>query len=266
MEEVRSGKVDVAELKDVKASSSSLNKSLELNRKNKETVAAEKAVLEEVLPRSKVRRDVAVPAPPFYGSAVITSIKLEKMWEYLNKVALIRGQWQFSKKGKSEEEYNRLLESEVYPALEEQKLIIKRERLFEPKVVYGYFPCQSSGNDLIIYRPNDDSDVYTKWRLKPGDPQAQEHLIEWVRFEFPRQKADRFLCISDYFKSIDSGTLDVISVQVVTIGTKASEYTKHLFEAGSYQNYLYLHGLVSRVPKLWLSTGTRLSERSLASS
>ncbi|MGO9482941.1 MAG: vitamin B12 dependent-methionine synthase activation domain-containing protein [Candidatus Kryptoniota bacterium] len=243
MEEVRSGKVDVAELKDVKASSSSLNKSLELNRKNKETVAAEKAVLEEVLPRSKVRRDVAVPAPPFYGSAVITSIKLEKMWEYLNKVALIRGQWQFSKKGKSEEEYNRLLESEVYPALEEQKLIIKRERLFEPKVVYGYFPCQSSGNDLIIYRPNDDSDVYTKWRLKPGDPQAQEHLIEWVRFEFPRQKADRFLCISDYFKSIDSGTLDVISVQVVTIGTKASEYTKLLFEAGSYQNYLYLHGL-----------------------
>lgn len=240
-EEIKSGKVDAAELKDVKTSSTSLNKSLELNRRNNETAAAEKITSIKSFAQSKVRRDVPVPKPPFYGSSVITNIKLEKIWEYLNEVALIRGQWQFSKKGKSEEEYSELLESEVYPALEEQKLIVKRERLFEQKVIYGYFPCQSSGDDLIIYRPKEEKDLYSKW--KTLNFSNAENLIEWVRFKFPRQNDDRFLCISDFFKSVESGIFDVISMQVVTIGAKASEHTKHLFEAGSYQNYLYLHGL-----------------------
>lgn len=124
--------------------------------------------------------------------------------------------------------------------LAEQKLIAKRERLLDPKVVYGYFPCQSSGNDLIIYRPEDEKDLYARWKWKQH---GVNKLTEWVRFNFPRQSDDRYLCISDYFKSVDSGIFDVISLQVVTIGAKASEYTKHLFEAGSYQNYLYLHGL-----------------------
>ncbi len=240
MEEIKSGKVDVAELKNVTTSSTSLNKSLELNRRNNET-AADKITSAESFVRSSVRRDIPVPSPPFYGSTVVTNIKLEKIWEYLNEIALIRGQWQFSKKGKSEEEYSKLLESDVYPALEEQKLIVKRERLFEPKVIYGYFPCQSSGDDLIIYRPKEEKDIYSKWKvLNLGD---SRNLIEWVRFKFPRQHDDRFLCISDYFKPVESGMFDVMSMQVVTIGAKASEHTKHLFEAGSYQNYLYLHGL-----------------------
>jgi 5-methyltetrahydrofolate--homocysteine methyltransferase len=240
MEEIKSGKIDVAELKNVTTSSTSLNKSLELNRRNNET-AADKITSARSFVRSNVRTDIPVPLPPFYGSAIVTNIKLEKIWEYLNEVALIRGQWQFSKKGRSEEEYSKLLESDVYPALEEQKLIVKRERLFEPKVIYGYFPCQSSGNNLIIYRPKEERDIYSRWKaLDPGD---QKDLIEWVRFKFPRQNDDRFLCISDYFKSVESGIFDVISMQVVTIGAKASEHTKHLFEAGSYQDYLYLHGL-----------------------
>ncbi|HUI29204.1 MAG TPA: vitamin B12 dependent-methionine synthase activation domain-containing protein [Candidatus Acidoferrales bacterium] len=252
MEEIKSGKIDVAELKDVETSSTSLNKSLELNNK---ATAADKGrgaehgpEIRNLIPtgvlqsgrNSRVKKDVPVPTPPFYGSAVVNSMKLEKIWEYLNEVALIRGQWQFSKKGKKEEEYNKLLESEVYPALDEQKLIAKREKLFEPKVVYGYFPCQSSGEDLVIYRPKDEKDLFTKWKFKQGNTRD---LVEWVRFKFPRQSDDRFLCISDYFRSVDSGTFDVIAMQVVTIGAKASEYTKHLFEDGSYQNYLYLHGL-----------------------
>jgi 5-methyltetrahydrofolate--homocysteine methyltransferase len=233
MQEIKSGKIDVAELKNATTSSTSLNKSLELNRKEVQNPKLE-------IRNSTVKKDVPVPLPPFYGSAIVSNLKLEKIWEYLNEVALVRGQWQFSKRGKSEEEYSRLLESEVYPALDEQKLIVKRERLFEPKVIYGYFPCQSSGNDLIIYRPKDEKDLYVKWKLKPGDT---ADLVEWIRFNFPRQNDDRFLCLSDYFKSIDSGLFDVIEMQVVTIGTKASEYTKLLFEAGHYQNYLYLHGL-----------------------
>ncbi len=247
MQQIKDEKVDVAELKGVTTSSTALNKSLELNQKQEARLHKS----ESSIKRSKVRDDVAVPVPPFYGSTVVTNIKLEKIWEYLNEVALVRGQWQFSKKGKSEEEYNRLLESEIYPALEKQKLIVKRERLLEPKVIYGYFPCQSSGNDLIIYRPKGEKGLHGKWKTLDGGKDIRKNekksgfqdLIEWLRFSFPRQNDDRFLCISDYFKPIVSGIFDVIAIQVVTIGAKASEYTRHLFEGGSYQDYLYLHGL-----------------------
>lgn len=259
MEDVKSGKVDVAELKDVSTSSTALDKSLELKLRSEKMsertgfagVGNERRESglqnpELKIRLSKVRRDVPVPIPPFYGSTVVTNIKLEKIWEYLNEVALIRGQWQFSKRGKPEEEYNKLLESEVYPALDEQKLIVKRERLFEPKVVYGYFPCQSSGNDLIVYRPKDEENLFGRWKSLRGKVEhgaGSSELTEWLRFGFPRQNDDRFLCISDFVKPADSGIFDVIALQAVTIGAKASEYTKHLFEAGSYQNYLYLHGL-----------------------
>ena len=248
MEDIRSGKVDVTELKDVTTTSSSLNKSLELNRKS---AAAEKAAdsknadikLHSQAILMADSKDVPVPQPPFYGSIVVSDVKVEKIWEYLNEVALVRGQWQFSKKGKTEEEYNKLLESEIHPVLDELKLRVKREKLFEPKVIYGYFPCQSDGDDLIIYRPKEERDLYSKWKtLKPGELKMSQ-LIEWVRFTFPRQKGDRFLCISDFFKSTGSGVFDVIEAQIVTIGAKASEYTKHLFESGNYQDYLFLHGL-----------------------
>ncbi len=237
MEDIKSGKFDVAEIRNATTSSTSLNKTLELNRREgREEQTA-------VQSRSRVRTDVPLPFPPFYGTAVVTNIKLEKIWEYLNEVALIRGQWQFSKKGKTEEEYSKILETDVYPALEEEKLKVKRERLFEPKVVYGYFPCQSSGDDLIIYRPASGEDPYSKWSgVKPGSARPED-LREWVRFTFPRQRDDRFLCISDYFRPVESGELDVIALQAVTIGAKASEFTKHLFDAGNYQEYLYLHGL-----------------------
>ncbi len=238
MEDIKSGKVDVAEITNATTSSTSLNKTLELNRK---VAGREEQVI--VQSRSKVKTDVDMPVPPFYGTAVVTDIKLEKIWEYLNEVALIRGQWQFSKKGKTEEEYDKILKSDVYPALEEEKLKVKRERLFEPKVVYGYFPCQSSGNDLIVYRPASDEDPCSKWSgVKPHNARMSD-LREWVRFTFPRQRDDRFLCISDYFRSVESGELDVIALQAVTIGAKASESTKRLFDAGNYQEYLYLHGL-----------------------
>ncbi len=241
MEDIKSGKVDVAELKDVTTASSALNKTLELNRKDSARAGTESEAAMPV--RSKVSRSVPVPTPPFYGSTTITDIKLEKIWEYLNEVALFRGQWQFSKKGKTEDEYRRTLEAEVFPVLAEQELRVKRERLFEPKVVYGYFPCQSSGDDLIIYRPVGEEDPHNKWStVKPGSL-SSDKVTEWLRFTFPRQRDDRFLCISDYFRPVESGDFDLISVQAVTIGPKASEFTEHLFEAANYQDYLYMHGL-----------------------
>ncbi len=242
-DEIRPVKVKVVVSENV-----SMNPSSQIRSQNpsKSNTAVGTVVVQsdkEIQPRSKVRRDNTVPKPPFWGSTTVTGVRLERVWEYLNEVALVRGQWQFSRKNKSEEEYTKLLESEVYPVLAELELRVKRERLFEPKVVYGYFPCQSDYNDLIIYRPKDEDDLYSKWKgLKPAELEKSK-LVEWVRFTFPRQKDDRFLCISDFFKGIDSGVYDVITVQAVTIGAKASEYTKYLFDTGSYQDYLFLHGL-----------------------
>jgi 5-methyltetrahydrofolate--homocysteine methyltransferase len=108
--------------------------------------------------------------------------------------------------------------------------------LFEPKVVYGYFPAQCEGNDVIVYEPPAD----------PSSPAQSRDLQlskEFLRFTFPRQREGRKLSISDFFAPKSSGKMDVIGLSLVTIGAKASLETQRLFEAGEYTKYLYLHGL-----------------------
>jgi 5-methyltetrahydrofolate--homocysteine methyltransferase len=122
-----------------------------------------------------------------------------------------------------EEEYKKLLEEKIHPELNALKEQIKRERLLQPRVVYGYFPCQSSGDDLIIYQ----DDMRT----------------ERVRFTFPRQTDDRFLCLSDFFASVESGKTDVVAFHLVTMGRVASEHSAELFKGNNYKDYLYFHGL-----------------------
>jgi 5-methyltetrahydrofolate--homocysteine methyltransferase len=173
--------------------------------------------------RSKVSNDIAIPTPPFWGTKVVDDIPLDEIFAFINEAALIKGQWQVRKGKRSEEEYRKEVESKVRPDLERLKEQIKRERLLQPKVVYGYFPCNSEGNDLIIY--NDDM------------------KSEQLRFTFPRQKDDRFLCLSDYFAPRSSGRIDVVPFHMVTMGHTASEYSAKLYAANDYKEYLYFHGL-----------------------
>ncbi len=115
----------------------------------------------------------------------------------------------------------------VLPKFAEIKAKAIRKKLLEAKLVYGYFPCQSEGNDLIIYR----------------EDERTEHL----RFTFPRQpleqRGGKNLCLADYFASKDSGKIDVVPFQLVTMGRRASEYAAELFKADDYTNYLLFHGL-----------------------
>ena len=243
MEDIKSGKINTQTTKEVAMASASIEETGE--RENKLSPSGKPAGHANAgfHLRSKVSEEIAVPRVPFYGSTMVSDMKVEKIWEYLNEVALIRGQWQFSKRGWDDEEYNRMLEKDVYPILDEVKLRVKREALLAPRVIYGYYPCQSDGEDLIVYSPVGEPDLQSKWEtLKPGQP-LDGRLKEWVRFTFPRQTDDRFLCISDFFKSKDSGLYDVIEMQAVTIGSKISEYTKRLFEDANYRDYLFLHGL-----------------------
>jgi len=168
--------------------------------------------------------EAAVPTPPFFGSRVVTDILLQDVFAYINEVSLFRGQWQFRRGGGSVERRERLIEEKARPAFELWKRRCIEEHILEPKVAYGYFPCASEGNDLIVYRPGEGRE-------------------EWVRFTFPRQKEGQRLCIADYFAPASSGKTDVVAFQVVTVGPRASELARELFEAGRYTDYLYLHGL-----------------------
>jgi 5-methyltetrahydrofolate--homocysteine methyltransferase len=177
----------------------------------------------ERMPKSAVTQDVPIPRPPFWGTKIIDSIPPADIFRYLNLSALIKGQWQVRKGNRSEEEYRKQLDEQIYPSLDALKEKTIKEKLLEPKVVYGYFPCRSQGNDLIIYR----DDLST----------------ERVRFSFPRQSGDRHLCLADYFASVETGKTDVVAFQMVTMGKIASEYSAQLFASNNYKEYLYFHGL-----------------------
>jgi 5-methyltetrahydrofolate--homocysteine methyltransferase len=208
---------------------------------------------EHVPKRSKIRIDVVIPKPPFWGSKVAEDISLDEVFRYVNEAALIRGQWRVVRGKKSEEEYKHILREQIYPEFEAIKSKIINEKLLEPKAVYGYFPCQSDGNDLIIYDPKTvaNNEVQLQENQKPGtqnpglDTGNSKFFSpkEWLRFSFPRQIDDRFLCISDYFAPVNSGKIDVVAFHLVTMGKTASEYSKKLFDANEYKDYLYFHGL-----------------------
>jgi len=172
--------------------------------------------------RSKVRTDVEIPTPPFWGTKV-EDVALDEVFRYVNDIALIRGQWQVQKGKTNDDEYRKMLEEKVYPDYENLKSEVKSRKLLQPKMVYGYFPCQSEGDDLIVY--------------------GNDKKTERIRFTFPRQTNDRHLCLSDYFAPVDSGRMDVVAFQLVTMGKVASQHSASLYAANNYKDYLYFHGL-----------------------
>jgi 5-methyltetrahydrofolate--homocysteine methyltransferase len=175
--------------------------------------------------RSDVATDVPVPAAPFFGSRVVKGLNTLDIARLLNKTTLYRGQWQFRpKKGQPREEYDAFIEAEVEPVFRSTLDAAISEGLLNPAVVYGYFPAQSEGDDLIVY-------------------DAEHPDRERVRFSFPRQPKGRRLCISDFFRSVASGEMDVVAFHVVTMGSRVSERAQELFESNQYREYLYLHGL-----------------------
>jgi 5-methyltetrahydrofolate--homocysteine methyltransferase len=173
--------------------------------------------------RSEVSQDVSIPKAPFYGSRVVDDISLDDVFSFVNETALFKGQWQFKQGRRPVEEYEALVRETVRPIYEELKERSKREGLLQPRVVYGYFPAQSSGNDLIIYEDDEKT--------------------ERMRFTFPRQPGGKNLCLADFFASVESGRMDVAAFHLVTMGRRASEYAQELFKADNYAEYLYFHGL-----------------------
>ncbi|MET9531923.1 methionine synthase [Streptomyces sp. NPDC006649] len=185
------------------------------------------AVPEVQEPEGSVRSDVSVdnpvPEPPFWGTRVVKGIQLKEYASWLDEGALFKGQWGLKEARKGEgPTYEELVETEGRPHLRGWLDQLHTKNMLEAAVVYGYFPCVSKGDDLILL--NDDGS-------------------ERTRFTFPRQRRGRRLCLADFFRPEESGQRDVIGLQVVTVGSKIGEATAELFEANSYRDYLELHGL-----------------------
>jgi 5-methyltetrahydrofolate--homocysteine methyltransferase len=173
--------------------------------------------------RSAVSDSAPIPRAPFYGSRVVEDIPLADVFRFVNETALFKGQWQFKQGPRPTDEYQALVRDTVRPVYEELQQRSQRENLLVPRVVYGYFPCQSSGNDLILYEDDEKT--------------------ERTRFTFPRQPAGKHLCLADFFASKESGRTDVVAFHLVTVGRRASEYSQELFKSDNYADYLYFHGL-----------------------
>jgi 5-methyltetrahydrofolate--homocysteine methyltransferase len=174
-----------------------------------------------------------IPVPPFWGVRVKKDFDLRELFSYINETALFKNQWQL--KTASQEDYLRLVAEKFRPVKQRLEDEISASGLFEPKVVYGYFPAQGDGNDLVVYAPLVEAFHHE------GNKVARRS--ELLRFTFPRQREGRKLCISDFFAPVSSGKMDVLGLSLVTIGAKASVETQRLFEGGEYTKYLYLHGL-----------------------
>jgi 5-methyltetrahydrofolate--homocysteine methyltransferase len=191
--------------------------------------------------RSSVATDNPVPLPPFWGRRQVTGIPVEQVFAYVNPNALFMGQWDFKKKGLSDADYEKLLDEQprrIFAELQKQAVA---EKLLDPKVVYGYFPVQSDGDDLVVYHVTEFAGCTcgcaTAQRLVPSGPPR-----EWMRFSFPRQNTTRRLCVSDFFRGKATGEYDVLGVQLVTVGDRSAEVAQQLFKDNRYKDYLYLHG------------------------
>jgi 5-methyltetrahydrofolate--homocysteine methyltransferase len=171
--------------------------------------------------RANVAADNPLFPPPFVGTRVAKGIPIDDIAEYLNLTALFRNQWGFRpEKGEDDTEFK----TRVRATLREEMAKAKEADLLIPQVAYGHFAANAEGNDLVIWKDESRSS-------------------EWMRFTFPRQRKEPWLCIADFFRPAGSGEEDFASFMLCTIGPRASEEAARLFAENQYQNYLFLHGL-----------------------
>jgi 5-methyltetrahydrofolate--homocysteine methyltransferase len=175
------------------------------------------------LPRRspEAEADNTVFVPPFLGSKVVKGIGIDEIAAYVNETALFRNQWQYRpEKGESDEEFK----DRIRPILREQLAAAKAAGYLVPQVVYGYFPVNGDGNDLIVW--TDDT-----------------RTVERTRFSYPRQTEAPHLCIADFFRPVESGEADYAAFHIVTMGAPVSERAAELFAENRYNDYMILHGI-----------------------
>ena len=180
--------------------------------------------LEEIrLRREALTREVPVPEPPFWGARLIERVPVRALLPYLNESMLYQFHWGYEKQGRRLEEFLAWAQKELRPILADLVARTEAEEVFAPQAAYGYFPAAGDGNDVVLFEPGGDREV--------------------ARFRLPRQDKPGGLCIADFLRDLRDPQRDVLGLQVVTVGQRASEVARDWFAADRYQDYVRLHGL-----------------------
>jgi 5-methyltetrahydrofolate--homocysteine methyltransferase len=172
--------------------------------------------------RQRLTRDVPVTPPPFWGARVIEAPS-KALVPFVNERSLYQFQWGFRKQGRSLDDFLGWARQELRPVMRRMLSLCEEQEILHPRAAYGYWPAAGQGNDLIVF----DTDGST----------------ELARFSLPRQPKEDGECIADFFRDVDDAQRDVIGLQIVTVGQRASEVSRAWFADNRYQDYLYLHGL-----------------------
>jgi 5-methyltetrahydrofolate--homocysteine methyltransferase len=172
--------------------------------------------------RRRMTRDMPIPRPPFWGARVLEA-EPRAIVPFINERSLYQFQWGFRKQGRSLDDFLGWAKQELRPVLRRMLALCEAQNILKPQAAYGYWKAAGQGNDLIIF--------------------AEDGSTEVARFTLPRQPKEDGECIADFFRDVDDGERDIIGLQVVTVGQKASDTARVWFEENRYQDYLYLHGL-----------------------
>ncbi|MGD0834611.1 MAG: methionine synthase [Candidatus Dormibacteria bacterium] len=201
-------------------------------REQERAKAAAKAELPAVAvsARSETRTDVPIPAPPFWGPQVVTGINVQSVYPHIDRNSLFKMSWQF--RGVHDaERWDELVRTELEPRLERSMREAQREGWLDLQAVYGYWPALADGEAVVVFDPAD-------------------HEREIARFAFPRQSEQNRLCLADYVRPRElaaPGERDVIALQVVTTGPRASEVSNRLQAEGDYDDMLRIHGFATQM-------------------
>ena len=172
--------------------------------------------------RRRLTRDVPVSEPPFWGARMVEAAP-KAIVPFLNERSLYQFQWGFRKQGRSFEDFLGWAKQELRPVMRRMLALCEAEQILRPQAIYGYWKAAGQGNDLVVF--------------------DQDGRTELTRFTLPRQPREDGECIADFFRDIDDPERDVIGLQIVTVGQKASDTARAWFDDNRYQDYLYLHGL-----------------------
>ncbi len=175
------------------------------------------------LRRAELAKDAPVPTPPFWGPRLVEDVAVKALIPFVNERMLYQFQWGYKKQGRSLDEWKAFAAKEIRPVFHDLLARCEAEDILKPQAVYGYWPCAAEGDAVVLFDPDD------------GEKEV-------ARFAFPRQSGEGGLCIADFFRDAASGERDVIGLQAVTMGARASAVARDWFAADRYQDYLYLHG------------------------
>ncbi len=200
-----------------------------------------KEVKEVVIPpfeEIKMPSPQPIPTPPFWGRRVLQKqdLDINTIFEWVNKKSVIKMHWGYKKGKMPKDEYEKMLEEKVYPAFERLKQEFIDKDLFEPTIIYGYYPCRSNDQELYLFDESEGWNVDENASREPFEEVKDRHT---VKFSFPRQRRKPHRALSDFFRH---DRHDVIALTCVSAGAKFSEYEKELYDAGKYLEYNMVHG------------------------